>query len=147
MKGVLHDMAVLKNARHEKYAQGLAKGMSQRKAYRAAFPSSEKWKDETVDPKASLLAKNDKVFARVNELKEAAASKAIKTARQRKEWLSNVMDCEAEEMQHRLKACDMLNRMEGEYTDKVQVNGEVNNPMANLTTEELRKLAKEADSK
>ena len=140
-------MAALENPRHERFAQELAQGISQRKAYRAAFPASERWKDETVDSKASKLAKDGKVLARVKELQEAAASKAVKTARQRKEWLSAVMDDDAEEMQHRLKACDMLNRMEGEYTDKVQVKGEVNNPMAGLTTEELRKLAEEADPK
>lgn len=140
-------MAALENPRHERFAQELAQGISQRKAYRAAFPASERWKDETVDSKASNLAKDGKVLARVKELQEASASKAIKTARERKEWLSSVMDNTAEEMQHRLKACDMLNRMEGEYTDKLQVKGEVNNPMANLTTEELRKLAKEADPK
>lgn len=140
-------MAALENPRYERFAQELAQGISQRKAYRAAFPASERWKDETVDSKASNLAKDGKVSARVKELQEASASKAIKTARQRKEWLSSIMDNEAEEMQHRLKACDMLNKMEGEYTEKLQVKGEVNNPMAGLTTEELRKLAKEADTK
>ena len=133
-------MAELKNARHEKYAQGIAQGTSQRKAYRAAFPSSLKWKDETVDAKASALAKNDKVLARVQELQAAATSKAVKTATQRKEWLSEIMDDECEDMNHRLKACDMLNKMDGSYTDKLQINGSVNNPMADLTTEELKKL-------
>ena len=130
----------MKNARHEKYAQGIAQGTSQRKAYRAAFPSSLKWKDETVDAKASALAKNDKVLARVQELQAAATSKAVKTATQRKEWLSEIMDDECEDMNHRLKACDMLNKMDGSYTDKLQINGSVNNPMADLTTEELKKL-------
>ena len=133
-------MAELTNARHEKFAQGIAQGISQRKAYRAAFPKSENWKDETVDSKASLLAKNEKVLARIKELQAAATSSAVKTAIQRKEWLTQVMDNECEEMQHRLKACDMLNKMEGEYTDKLQVNGTVNNPMAGLTTDELKKL-------
>lgn len=140
-------MAALENPRHERFAQELAQGISQRRAYRAAFPRSEKWKDETVDSKASALAKSDKVSARVKELQEASASKAIKTARERKEWLSEVMDSENEEMQHRLKACDMLNRMDGSYTENLQVGGEINNPMAGLTTAELRKLAKEADPK
>jgi phage terminase small subunit len=133
-------VAELKNVRHERFAQEIVMGTSQRKAYRAAFPSSVKWKDETVDAKASALAKSDKVLIRVKELQEEATSKAVKTATQRKEWLSCVMDDECEDMQHRLKACDMLNRMEGEYTDKVQVNGKINNPMAGLTTEDLKKL-------
>lgn len=133
-------MAELKNVRHEKFAQEIAMGTSQRKAYRAAFPSSLKWKDETVDAKASALAKSDKVLARIQELQAAATSKAVKTATQRKEWLSEIMDDEYEDMNHRLKACDMLNKMDGSYTDKVQINGNVNNPMAGLTTDELRAL-------
>lgn len=133
-------MGALKNERHEKYCRELMNGTSQRKAYRAAFPSSERWKDSTVDAKASALAKNDKVLARLQELQEEATSKAVKTATERKEWLSKVMDNDEEEMQHRLKACDMLNKMDGSYTDKLQVNGNVNNPMAGLTTEDLKKL-------
>jgi len=133
-------VGALKNERHEKYCRELMNGASQRKAYRAAFPNSEKWKDSTVDAKASALAKSDKVLARLQELQEEATSKAVKTATERKEWLSKVMDNDEEEMQHRLKACDMLNKMDGSYTDKVQINGNVNNPMAGLTTEELKKL-------
>lgn len=133
-------MAELKNARHEKFAQGIALGTSQRRAYRAAFPSSQSWKDETVDSKASLLAKNEKVLARVKELQEAATSKAVMTATQRKEWLTKLIQSEDEATQNKLKAVDILNKMDGEYTEKLQVNGNVNNPMAGLTTEELKKL-------
>ena len=133
-------MAELKNVRHEKFAQEIAMGTSQRKAYRAAFPSSLKWKDETVDAKASALAKNDKVLTRIKELQAASTSSAVKTATQRKEWLSQIMGDECEDMNHRLKACDMLNKMDGSYTEKIQINGNVNNPMAGLTTDELKKL-------
>ena len=140
-------MAELKNARKEEFCRGLANGLSQRKAYRAAFPNSEKWKDSTVDKRASELYNTGEILGRLQELNAAATSTAVKTARERKEWLSSVMDDTAEEMQYRLKACDMLNKMDGEYTNNVNISGEVNNPMANLTTEELRKLAKEADPK
>ena len=134
-------MAELSNIRHEKFAQGIASGMSQRNAYRAAFPNSVKWKDETVDPKASNLAKTDKVLARVKELAAEASSKAIMNATQRKEWLTSIIQSEIEENKDKLKAVDILNRMDGEYIDKVQVGGQINNPMAGLTTEELKKLA------
>ena len=70
-------MAELENTRHEKFAQGLAEGMSQRKAYRAAFPSSVNWKDETVDAKASVLAKDDKVLERLRELADQSTSKRL----------------------------------------------------------------------
>jgi hypothetical protein len=133
-------MAELNNVRHEKFAQGLASGMSQRNAYRAAFPKSNRWKDETVDPKASALAKTDKVMARLKELAAQATSEAVMNAKQRKEWLTSIIRSEAEETKDKLKAVDILNRMDGEYVDKVQLAGQVNNPMAGLTTEELKKL-------
>ena len=117
-------MGVLANVRHETFAQELAKGMSQRKAYRVAFPSSLKWKDETVDSKASALAKNDKVLARVTELKDVSSSKAIKTAIERKEWLSSIIDGE-NDINVKLRACDLLNKMDGEYVTKVEADVKV----------------------
>ena len=133
-------MAELNNVRHEKFAQCLASGMSQRNAYRVAFPNSNRWKDETVDSKASVLAKNDKVLERLRELAEQSTTEAVMNATQRKEWLTSIIRSESEETKDKLKAVDILNRMEGEYVDKVQLGGQVNNPMAGLTTEELKKL-------
>ncbi len=118
-------MAALENPRHERFAQELAQGISQRKAYRAAFPASERWKDETVDSKASALAKNDKVLARLKELREESSSRAVKSVQERKEWLSSIMDDVAEDMNTRLKACDMLNKMDGEYTTKIEADVKV----------------------
>lgn len=133
-------MATLKNQRHEKFAQCLANGISQRKAYRAAYPKSEKWKDKTVDSKASVLAKNDKVLERLLELAKESSSKAVMNARERKEWLTSVVTSGDEEMRDRLKAIDILNRMDGEYVENVQMSGTINNPMEGLTTDELKKL-------
>lgn len=110
-------MAALKNARHETFAQELAKGVSQRKAYRVAFPNSKNWKDSTVDSRACDLAKNSKVLARVKELQDLATSKAVKTVTERKEWLSQIMDDISEKTENKLKACDMLNKMDDAYSD------------------------------
>ena len=112
-------MAELENARHEKYAQGLANGLSQRNAYRAAFPNSVKWKDTTVDVKACELANDDKILVRLRELGKQATSRAVMTATQRKEWLTGIILNDEEETRDKLKAVDILNRMEGEYIDKV----------------------------
>lgn len=133
-------MTELNNVRHEKFAQCIAVGMSQRKAYRTAFPSSEKWKDTTVDCRASELCKNSKVLGRIKELAEEASSKAVMTARERKEWLSALIRNKDEATRERLKAVDLLNKMEGDYIERVLLDGQVNNPMAGLTTEELKKL-------
>lgn len=111
---------MIDNPRHEIFAQEIAKGMSQRRAYRIAFPKSQKWKDETVDSKASALANSDKVLARVQKLKEEASSKAVKSAIERKEWLSSIIDDDQLDYGTKLKACDLLNKMEGEYTTKIE---------------------------
>ena len=119
-------MAELKNVRHEKFAQGIANGLSQRKAYRAAFPNSVKWKDETVDVKASELRKNDKVLVRLQELAEKASDEAIMDAKERKEWLTHIIKSAMEETKDKLKAVDLLNRMDGTYVAKVEVEANVN---------------------
>lgn len=55
--------------KQEKYVQLVASGMSQRKAYRAAYPRSEKWRDKHVDTQASELLKTPKVHRRYEALR------------------------------------------------------------------------------
>jgi hypothetical protein len=133
-------VAELKSAKQEKFVQGLANGLSQRKAYRAAYPTSVKWKDSTVDVKASQLAADDKVLIRLQELRDISTSAAVMSATQRKEWLSELINDSDERTENKLRAVDILNKMDGEYIEKVQVSGKVNNPFEGLTTEELKEL-------
>lgn len=44
-------------------------------AYRQAYPKSQKWKDQTLWPKASKLLALDKVNTRVSEIRHLAAEK------------------------------------------------------------------------
>ena len=66
-------------AKEEKYVQGLVTGLSQRKAYREAYPNSIDWKDRTVDSRASELFKKSNVLGRYNELMEEHKNKALWT--------------------------------------------------------------------
>lgn len=62
-------MPALSNPKHERFAQALAKGMTQAEAYAdAGYKPSE--------PNASRLTSNDKVQARLAELQERAAVRA-----------------------------------------------------------------------
>jgi hypothetical protein len=65
-------------AKQEKFVLNVIAGMSQRSAYRDAYPNS-RMKDETVDNKASKLLKNAKVRARYDELMAEAKKDAIWT--------------------------------------------------------------------
>lgn len=66
-------------AKQEKYVQGLVTGLSQRKAYREAYPNSKKWKDRTVDSRASELLKESNVLGRYNGLMNEHKDKALFT--------------------------------------------------------------------
>ena len=65
--------------RQEKFVQELVKGKSQRQAYKAAYNCS-RWKDKTVDETACKLLKHPKVYARYEELRHEAESKAADDA-------------------------------------------------------------------
>lgn len=100
--------------RREKFAQGVASGLSQAEAYRRANPRSLKWKDKTVWEYSSRLMAEGKVSARVKELQAEAAKNAIMT---RQEWLQRMIDVAdgGEDQSSRLKALVEFGRAEGFY--------------------------------
>ena len=67
-------MPTLKNSRHELFAQEIAKGRSQREAYRAAGYLTKS--DDATDANASRLLSNAKVADRIREIQTEAANSA-----------------------------------------------------------------------
>ena len=65
-------------AKQEAFCQGIADGLGQADAYRAAY-DAEGMKDSTIYPHASKLMKNDKVAARIAELKADVQEKQLWT--------------------------------------------------------------------
>lgn len=103
----------LRNARHERFAQLVAAGKSQADAYREVYPRSRDWKETTVWSKGSWLAA--KVAARVDELKRAAASAAVCSAREMQERLSRQFRAldEAGEVEAMVKTGALLAKLIG----------------------------------
>lgn len=99
--------------------------MSQRKAYREAFAASGRWKDATVDNKASKLFKEDEILARYRELQEQAQDEAIMTRKERMVRLSEIVEENSKYPDTQIKAIDTLNKMDGVYTNKVEMTGNV----------------------
>ena len=65
------------------------------------------------------------------------------TAKERQEYLTKLINTADVKVSDKLKALDILNKMTGEYIQKVEVNGELkteNDSFKNLTTDELRKI-------
>lgn len=63
--------------KQEAYCRARLRGLSQRAAYREAYPHSVKWKDNSVDREASVLESTPKVSQRLEALKAEAAANAI----------------------------------------------------------------------
>jgi phage terminase small subunit len=106
--------------KQELFAQSIAlEDMNKSDAYRSAYDTN-KMSDKTINEKASLLASQDKIRARIKELREQVVSPKIISAQKRKEWLTAVINDPDMDINARLKASDQLNRMEGEYIQKVE---------------------------
>lgn len=63
--------------KQEAYCQARARGLSQRRAFREAYPHSASWKDGSVDVNASKLESDAKVSLRIKELQEIAARASV----------------------------------------------------------------------
>ena len=65
-------------SKQEQFLQALVAGTSQRQAYKEAYNAAN-MKDKTIDERASVLFKNDKIKTRYNELLEEHKNKALYT--------------------------------------------------------------------
>ena len=125
------------NARQKSFCEFyVASGNATESAIKAGY--SEK----TARSIGQRLLTNVDIKKYIKELQEKAKTSRIMTAVERREFLTEVIKNGNEKVQDRLKALDILNKMDGEYIEKMQLSGQVNtNPLSGLTTEELRTLA------
>jgi len=91
-------------------------GMNYSDAYRAAY-NTKGMSDKTVNEKASRLKDEDKIRARIKEISAEIDSPRIMTVTKRAEKLSALAD--SEDPNVAMKAIDLLNKMTGEYVQKV----------------------------
>lgn len=129
------------NMRQETFVQNIIKGMSQREAYKDAYKVS--YKNEAIDSKASTLFNSEKVQERYKSLLSELEDNAIMTAKERMKWLSRVINNEEKEeskyfddgecvvyektadLNTKMKAMDILNKMDGQYVTKMEGNLDV----------------------
>ena len=127
-------------AKQELFVQGVVlEGMTYSDAYRAAY-NTERMTDKTVNEKACLLAGEDKIRARMDELRGELLTPKVMTAQQRLEYLTRIVNGTEKEIipqivggevieieaptavKTRLNALDIMNKMTGEYVQKVEAN-------------------------
>jgi len=127
---------------------------NQRQSYRKAYPNT-RMSDSSVDTEASEMlngtgkfAKNPKVSRRYHELleeakkeKEKQQREAILTRLDREEFLSSVVTNPEVSMSDRIRALDILNKMDGDYTTKIEAevsrSGKLNDIISQIGGEGL----------
>ncbi len=104
----------------ENFARAVAlQGMNYSDAYRSAY-NTETDRQETVWDAASKLAKHTEVAQRINELRGETVSPQIMSAIKRREKLTELAN--SDDPNVAMKAIDLLNKMDGEYVQKVEAD-------------------------
>ena len=106
-------------AKQEQFVQNIIQGMSQADAYRSAY-NCTRMSDNAIYVNASKLVADAKVALRLKELRDHLATPAIMSAQERMEWLTRLIHNEEEGTNEKLKAIDIMNKMQGEYVQKVE---------------------------
>ena len=139
--------------KREKFVQNLIQGMSQREAYKNSF-SAKNMSDKTIDNNAYRLFKDTEVRARYDELRgkieDAQETRAIMDVLERKEWLTKIINGEVPEegtavaqgqllrfkkqpsLSDKMKAMDILNKMDGEYKTNIDGSVEIKSKLEDL---------------
>ena len=143
--------------KQEKFVQALISGKSQRIAYKEAY-NATKMKDEVIDVRALELLKNSKVRVRYEELLEEHKEKALYTREEMVNDLIWVKEKAKEDINNpkkglrqangtifinAIKELGELNEIYPVKKQDVSLNGEISNPYANFTYEELKKMIDE----
>lgn len=105
--------------KQDKFARCIAEGMTQADAYRTAY-NAQKMQDNSIYREASLLMSDPNIAQRVKELRNEIDDEAIMSARERAIKLSEMARCGDPDTS--LKAMEMLNKMTGRYTQKVEAS-------------------------
>ena len=111
--------------KQEKFVKAIVlDGMNYSDAYRSAY-DTKRMTDKSVNEKASILKDDVKIRARIKELAAEIDSPKIMSVTKRAEKLSSF--AEADDPNVAMKAIDLLNKMTGEYVQRVEadVKGDV----------------------
>ena len=100
---------------HEVFAGHLAAGKSQAEAYRLAYPNARNWKDESLWPKASALAADGKVLARISGLRAVATKEIIYNVQEamREAHAAFQMAVETRNAGHMVRAVELKSKLKG----------------------------------
>ena len=122
--------------KQERFARCIAlEGMTQTDAYRECY-NVENMSDNAIYVDACRLAQNPKISLRINELRMEMAKPSIMSAQERLEWLTTVIKDAELSVRDRLSASDQMNKMQGQYVQKIEATVDSVNINVELVEEE-----------
>lgn len=108
--------------KQELFAKAIAlENMNYSDAYRSAY-NTTRMTAKSINEKASLLKDEVKIKSRIEELRKEIDSPKIMSVTKRAETLSEL--AESEDPNIKMKAIDLLNKMTGEYVQKIAADVE-----------------------
>ena len=123
--------------KQEEFVKGIIEGKSQAEAYRSAY-SAKNMSDNAIYREASLLMSTPKIAQRIEEIRADLVKPTIMSAQERLELLTKIAKGEEPEkvaqvidgevivkevpasLRARKDAIDIMNKMTGEYVQKVE---------------------------
>lgn len=105
--------------KQEAFARAVAlDNMTQADAYRSVY-NADNMSDDQIYVRASEVANNSKVAVRIAELRKECMTPKVMSAQKRREKLTEVINDPEIDINAKLKAIDLLNKMDGEYIQKI----------------------------
>lgn len=93
--------------------------------------------DNALGVAAHELLSNPKIVQAIQAREKVKIRPLIASREKRQEFWTLVMLDSGEDMRNRLKASELLGRSEADFTDKLDVSGEMDRPLRDLTDAEL----------
>lgn len=127
--------------KQEKFCQCIVSGMSAKDSYRTAY--NTKANDKTVYTESTKILAREDVTKRLEELRKPLENQARTTAiserEKKRSWLWNMIENESVSESDRLRAMDLLNKMDAEYIN-INRNIEEKTDISKLDISALEKL-------
>jgi phage terminase small subunit len=99
-------------------------GEAQGNATRAAKLAGYSGKDDALAVRGAEVVRNRKVQLAIEEARASVTSEAIATREERQTFLTRTMRDEGIEPKDRIKACEVLGKMQGDFIEKHEVKHE-----------------------
>lgn len=140
--------------KQEKFVQGIVSGLSQREAYKQAYNAAN-MKETTIDNKAYILFNKDEIRARYEEIISEYKEESKYNRKQMEEdliWVKNEAkrDIQTNGLDksngnvfiNSIKELGNLNDLYPCKKQQIEHSGNINNPFANLSEEQLLEIVK-----